>query len=184
MSPQYFLIGLCVSKQFYKVHICHLRHEPKWYLKIPILLKLRHLQVPESIHLAWKKGGESRAALQKKLQEANFDKDLHSGWELVGFAICCSTVGLSFPQTLFRDQAAVGYIGTNCKETAGRSLPIPQRRKSLWSWWPLRKPSRSRLRWSAGLGGQARRRCVTPSKSKSGNLKELKVEMQVQCKHL
>ncbi len=37
--------------------------------------KPRLLQVPESIHAAWKKGGESRASLLKMLQEANFDKD-------------------------------------------------------------------------------------------------------------
>ena len=35
----------------------------------------RNLQVPESIHEAWKKGGESRTNLQKLFAEAGFQKD-------------------------------------------------------------------------------------------------------------
>ena len=37
----------------------------------------RILQVPESVHEAWRKGGTSRNALLQKLVEANFDKDSH-----------------------------------------------------------------------------------------------------------
>lgn len=40
------------------------------------MIALRTLGVPESIHEAWKKGGESRASLQKMLAEANFNKDI------------------------------------------------------------------------------------------------------------
>lgn len=35
----------------------------------------RSLQVPEAIHDAWKKGGETRTKLAETLQEANFQKD-------------------------------------------------------------------------------------------------------------
>ena len=36
----------------------------------------RTLNIPESIHDAWKKGGESRASLQKLLEDAQFNKDI------------------------------------------------------------------------------------------------------------
>lgn len=63
---------------------------------------LRTLQVPESIHEAWRKGGDSRNALLKALAEANFNKEPFQ-------VFMCATFGKSVVGQLFRPGTPVTF---------------------------------------------------------------------------